>query len=398
MRTTRLVGAVVLVLVGCDPAASSGGSPALPVRDVALGSSEACAIDRLGEVWCWGDAANFRGELSMTGADNTCVAPFVSAGTPSVFGTCITPRPRKPKLVTEALRGANAVELSVGPGFGLCVRTEDGKVRCWKGNAFEVTSGDLVIKQFDTNSVGWCGLTMAGAAWCYVEKNTEPLRAVPGAQAFTQISAGAFSYLALDDAKNAWAGTLDAAPRTTELSPSTPFMLALPGPVKDAQVSAQYWVTAPQAFEANQCQLEATGAIRCTGWNTYGQLGNGMFRAMGGGSGRVTSLVASEIAVGATHVCALSEAGEVSCWGSSWAGELGATAPSLCDLGGNMSVACRATPAPVGGLAPASHVWAGINFTCAELKTGELKCWGANDKGQLGNDSGGTAVTTTIGR
>ncbi len=334
----------------------------------------------------------------MAGPNNTCVAPFVPAGIPSVFGTCIAPQPMKPKLVAEALAGSKAVELSVGAGIGLCVRTEDGKVRCWKGNTFVVTSGDLVIKQFDTNSVGWCGLTTSGAAWCYVEKNTEPLRAVPGGQPFKQISAGAFSYLALDDEGNAWAGTLEAAPRTTELIPSVPIVLALPGPVKDAQVSAQYWVTSPSPFEANQCQLEATGAIRCTGWNTYGQLGNGMFRAAGGGAGRVTSIVASEVAVGSTHVCALSEGGEVSCWGSSWAGELGATAPSLCDLGGGSSIACRATPTPVAGLPAAAHVWAGINFTCAELKTGELKCWGANDKGQLGNDSGGNAVTTTIGR
>jgi alpha-tubulin suppressor-like RCC1 family protein len=246
--------------------------------------------------------------------------------------------------------------------------------------------------------LGWCGLTAAGAAWCYVEKNAEPLRAVPGGQAFTQISTGAFSYLALDAQGNVWSGTLDAAPRTTELVPSTPFMLALPGPAKDAQVSAQYWVSAPQPFEANQCQLEATGAIRCTGWNTYGQLGNGMFRAMGGGSSRVTSVVAAELAVGSTHVCSLSEGAEVWCWGSSWAGEPGATAPGLCDLGGSTSIACRATPAPVMGLAPASHVWAGINFSCAELKTGELQCWGANDKGQLGNGSGVTALTTTIGR
>lgn len=331
----------------------------------------------------------------MSGPDNTCVAPFVVAGTPSVFGSCITPAPMKPRLVAEALAGSNAVALSAG--FGLCVLTDDGKVRCWKDSAFVVTSGDLVIKQFDSNSVGWCGLTGEGAAWCYVGSNTEPLRAVPGGQVFKQVSTGAFSILALDADSNVWAATLAAAPRTTELSPSTPLLLSTGGPVKDAQVSAQFWATAGQAFEANTCRLETTGAITCTGWNTYGQLGNGQLRAAGGGTGRVTSVVASEIAVGSTHVCALSEAGTVSCWGSSWAGELGGVAPSRCDIGGGMSVGCSPQPIPVSGLEGVAHLWAGINFNCAELKTGALKCWGANDVGQLGNDTGLAALTTTIG-
>lgn len=392
MRTSGWL-ASLLVFVGCG--GGGGARPALPLRDVALGASEACAIDRNGEVWCWGNARAFVGELSMSGPDNTCVAPFVAAGTPSVFGACITPAPQKPKLVAEALAGSKAVALSAG--FGLCVLTDDGKVRCWKDNAFVVTSGDLVITQFDTNSVGWCGLTASGAAWCYVGANTEPLRAMPGGQVFKRVSTGAFTILALDADSNVWASTLDAAPRTTELIPSTPLPLATGGPVKDAQVSAQFWATRGQPFEANTCRLETTGAITCTGWNTYGQLGNGQLRASGGGTGRVTSLVASEVAVGSTHVCALREGGEVSCWGSSFAGELGGAEPMRCDIGGNMSVGCSPQPLPVSGLKDVTHLWAGINFTCAELKSGELKCWGANDTGQLGNATGLQALTTTIG-
>jgi alpha-tubulin suppressor-like RCC1 family protein len=42
-------------------------------------------------------------------------------------------------------------------------------------------------------------------------------------------------------------------------------------------------------------------------------------------------------------------------------------------------------------------LWAGIDFSCAEVASGSLKCWGANDTGQLGNDSGLMAVTSTIG-
>lgn len=331
----------------------------------------------------------------MSGPDNTCVEPFVAAGVPSVFGACITPAPMKPKLVAEALAGSKPVALSAG--FGLCVLTDDGKVRCWKDQAFVVTSGDLVITQFDTNSVGWCGLTAAGAAWCYVGANTEPLRAVPGGQVFKRVSTGAFTVLALDGESNVWAWMLDAAPRTTELFPSTPLPLATGGPVKAAQVSAQYWATRGQSFEANTCRVEMTGAITCTGWNTYGQLGNGQLRAAGGGSGRVTSVVASEVAVGSTHVCALSEGGEVFCWGSSWAGELGGVEPMRCDIGAGMSVGCSPQPLLVSGLKDVAHVWAGINFNCAELKSGELKCWGANDTGQLGNATGLKGLTTTMG-
>ncbi len=400
---------VVFALLGCGP--GGAGAPTLPLRDVALGSEGACALDGAGAVWCWGNSTVlFPGELAQTGSENTCAAPFVSAGPPSVFGACISPAPMKPRLVNEALAGSKAVKLSVAAAFGLCVLTEEGKVWCGPtatpGScaqapceaAFTVTSGDLVISQFDTNSVGWCGLTTDGAAWCFVGRNTQQkLLPVPGGQAFTRISTGAFSYLAVDAAGTGWLGSLETT--GGELVPSAASELATGGAtLKDAQVSAQYWVTLGHNFEANLCLLETGGAMTCKGWNTYGQLGNGLYRAAGGGSGRVTGLLATEVAVGSTHVCSLSDDGAVWCWGSSWDGELGApTGSTRCDIGGGASIPCSAQPLRVLDLEPAKHVWAGINFSCAETRAGALRCWGSNATGQLGNDTGLGVITTTIG-
>jgi len=40
----------------------------------------------------------------------------------------------------------------------------------------------------------------------------------------------------------------------------------------------------------------------------------------------------------------------------------------------------------------ATKIDCGVSYTCAILDNGEVKCWGANNQGQLGQDS-----TTSIG-
>jgi alpha-tubulin suppressor-like RCC1 family protein len=42
-------------------------------------------------------------------------------------------------------------------------------------------------------------------------------------------------------------------------------------------------------------------------------------------------------------------------------------------------------PTKVLGLEPSSHVAAGNTFTCARTLAGDVRCWGANGSGQLGD-------------
>ncbi len=128
------------------------------------------------------------------------------------------------------------------------------------------------------------------------------------------------------------------------------------------------------------CAVMTDGALKCWGRNMQGNLGDGTttdsltpVQVSGLSSG-----VAS-VSVGDQHVCALTTAGGVLCWGRGPAGQVGDNSNSPND---------RLTPVPVIGLSgSAVAVSAGQEFSCALLATGAVECWGRGDKGQMGNGS-----------
>ncbi len=85
-----------------------------------------------------------------------------------------------------------------------------------------------------------------------------------------------------------------------------------------------------------------------------------------------------QLTAGRAHTCALLTGGQVRCWGANDQGQLG--------LGTN---ADRSAVQPyqngivsLGG--PAAFIAAGADHTCALMTDGSLRCWGANGHGQLG--------------
>jgi len=80
------------------------------------------------------------------------------------------------------------------------------------------------------------------------------------------------------------------------------------------------------------------------------------------------------------HVCALSSAGAVRCWGANSSGQLG-----------NNSTSPSATPGSVSGLPNASAITTGTSHTCV-LASGSVYCWGENSSGEVGNGVTGTDV------
>ena len=90
-----------------------------------------------------------------------------------------------------------------------------------------------------------------------------------------------------------------------------------------------------------------------------------------------------QIAAGGEHMCAVTEDGDVLCWGSNYDGQLG-----------NTTALDRNAPVHVAGLdGQASAVAAGLQHTCALTAAGGVKCWGHNEYGQLGN--GTTEISRT---
>lgn len=201
-------------------------------------------------------------------------------------------------------------------------------------------------------------------------------------------------------------------------------------------------VTALAAGGSHTCARLGDGTTRCWGGNAHGQLGDGksMDRPL---PAVVPGLSAARaVAAGYEHTCAALEDGTVSCWGCNDHGQLGSPTEgdspvplpiadlsgvvdlragpySTCALLSDDSVACwgdvpgepadeavcttgedgavrctsrlpageapRWLPETVPDLEGVADLALGNAHACALLHDGAIRCWGANDEGQLGD-------------
>lgn len=124
------------------------------------------------------------------------------------------------------------------------------------------------------------------------------------------------------------------------------------------------------------CALTASGGAKCWGSNSFGQLGDGTTThretavdVVGLTSG------AAQIGLGSWHACALTSSGGAKCWGMNMWGQIG-----------DGTHVARATPVDVPALTSrVLQIGAGDGHSCALTKRGGVKCWGQNDRGQLGD-------------
>jgi alpha-tubulin suppressor-like RCC1 family protein len=127
---------------------------------------------------------------------------------------------------------------------------------------------------------------------------------------------------------------------------------------------------------AHACAVTADGAAQCWGYNGSGQLGDGTT------IDRLAPVVVSgldhgvqSIAAGAQHTCAILTSGELRCWGDNEFGQLGVAdrSDSLLPV------------APAFVIDGIASLVAGSDHTCGLSLAGAVACWGRNDNGQLGN-------------
>ena len=143
------------------------------------------------------------------------------------------------------------------------------------------------------------------------------------------------------------------------------------------------------------CAKDSNGKVKCWGDNGRGgQLGQGHGNYHRGdnanemgdnlptidlGSGRN----ATAFAVGGSHSCALLDNDEVKCWGDNNYGQLGN--PALTRAGDEVGEMGDALPViDLGSGRSAIAIAAGHRHSCALLDDNSVKCWGANHSGQLG--------------
>ncbi len=123
------------------------------------------------------------------------------------------------------------------------------------------------------------------------------------------------------------------------------------------------------------------GALECWGFDGNGQLGDGTNNQTSTPvTVNVGGKVVTQVSAGYSHTCALASDGTVYCWGQNDWGQCGT---GQGDAGFNNADVM--TPTQVQGLTgKALQIEAGTNHACALIVGGTVMCWGADDRGQLG--------------
>jgi len=288
------------------------------VQAIAAGGEHSCALASGGSVKCWG--YNFYGQLGngSTGHQSTPV---------DVIGL-----------------GSNVQAIAAGGEHG-CALTSGGAVKCWGNNGsgqlgngsaghqsppVDVSGLGSGVQAIATGGQHSCALTSGGAVKCWGDND------------YGQLGNGSM------------------------VDQSTPVDVSGLGSGVQAIAAGRY----------HSCALSVGGAVKCWGGNNFGQLGNGSaghqstpveVSGLGGG--------VQAIAAGGEHSCALTSGGTVKCWGYNTSGQLG-----------NGSTVNQSTPVDVSGLGSGIQAIAtGGTHTCALTGVGAVKCWGYNYFGQLGN-------------
>ena len=143
-----------------------------------------------------------------------------------------------------------------------------------------------------------------------------------------------------------------------------------------AVVATTVFRRSPETYAT--CAVTASGGAKCWGYGGHGQLGNGSYFNsstpvdVSGLTGGV-----AQISVGLYHACAVTTSGAARCWGSNSHGQLGVDGSSNSP-----------TPVEVNGLASGvAQISAGNSHTCAVMTSGGVKCWGYSRNGALGNSA-----------
>jgi alpha-tubulin suppressor-like RCC1 family protein len=127
------------------------------------------------------------------------------------------------------------------------------------------------------------------------------------------------------------------------------------------------------------CAITGGGRLWCWGTNSVIGLGVGD-RNEHVGAVDLGLREVVDVSVGSNHGCAIADRERVYCWG------LGALIGQTAGASGDAADGLLFTrPQPVPDLDDAQQLRIGEGHTCALRRSGQVVCWGENDKGQLGD-------------
>lgn len=400
------------------------------VQAIATGARHTCALTTNGGVKCWG--WNGYGQLgngtttdSLTPVDVTGLSSGVASISAGDAHTCATLTTGAAKCwgdnrfgqlgdgtttpqstPTDVSGLASGVKsISAGDRYS-CAVTQTGGAKCWGVNGTgalgdgtietrlsptDVSGLTTGVKAIDAGYAHTCVVTTAGGAKCW-----------------------GYNY----------SGQLGDGTTNTRFVPVD--VLGLGSGVASIETGV-----------AHTCALTSAGAVSCWGDNEIGQLGDGRRDMHHHPTASIFSHLASgvhAITAGGDHNCAVLSDGSIRCWGANSNGQLGdgtttnrstpidaiGLTSNVLALGAGHSQSCaisadngpvcwgfnsnggvgdgtdqdRFSPSLVNGLGiGVQELDPGNSYTCALTATGGVKCWGLNDRGQLGD---GTKVSSFV--
>ncbi len=249
-----------------------------------------------------------------------------------------------------------------------CWRCDDGVCQSEDGETGDVCPGDCGWYDVAVGARFSCGLIRGTGLFCWGEGPGPLALLLHGSRSLQSIVNGSGATFGTDDEEVVWLWLQGnpTAPETPEL----------------AQASA---VSAFGGMGNHYCFITNDGQAWCNGTNESGQLGDGTTETPGDAVAVEGLDSVISIAAGNQHSCAVATEGTVWCWGDATLGRLGDNGTyQTCDVGGN-DVDCAPSPVQVSGISDAVTVTAGGSHSCAVNATGELWCWGLDNHGQLGD-------------
>jgi len=338
------------------------------VASISAGNNHTCALDAARRLLCWG--YNSDGQLGDGSTENRLTPVFTNGLDPGVLS------------------------MSTGSNRS-CAVSGDGLMHCWGNNASgQIGDGTTTDRTSPAQVIGiedvslitlgsdhTCATSAAGT-FCWganeygrlgdgsTSQRNSPTPVLGENSDVIAIAAGGrhSCLVAADHRVRCWGDG-----RVGQLGDDVVYQFASPTPVTGLDAD----MVDIASGAGHSCALSNTGEVRCWGSNVWGQLGDGTLEnrttpvAVNGLPSGVLTVTA-----GALHTCAVLNGGAAYCWGNDSSGQLG---------GGN-SGAWRTTPSPVLGLeSNVADLYAGYAHTCARMTDNSVYCWGNNQGGQLGD-------------
>ena len=295
---------------------------------ISAGMNHTCGITANAQVLCWGDISGGDQSAMMAGEDQRNRSPADISG------------------------GLSFAAVSAGEDH-TCGLTTAGAAYCWGnndygqlGNGTKISSskpvpvtGGYTFRSVRAGVVFSCGITDAGSAYCW------------GANSFGRLGNG------------------------SQVDSSHPVPVS--GNIKFAAISAG---------DGHACGVTPEGKAYCWGYNKFGQIGLPEGKSSPIPVPIAGGLTFASIAAGRGNTYALTRDGTAYSWGS-----------GMAVLSVSTEEVAATHPGQIFGTQGLRFKLLSMSFAhaCGQTTAGEVYCWGSNKYGQLGNGSNDETVRPT---